>query len=150
MQVFVKVVANGRILTLEVEGSDTVENFRVQIYGQEPTLHPALQRLVLDARELADGRLLRDYGVSKEAEFQVAKRPGAILVKLKVGGTLHITVLDTLLQARLADSRHVRADDTRRPTVLSRRHGGGTGSGRTGRDRGGGALQARCGAAPVR
>ena len=97
MQVFVKVVANGRILTLEVEGSDTVENFRVQIYGQEPTLHPALQRLVLDARELADGRLLRDYGVSKEAEFQVAKRPGAILVKLKVGGTLHITVLDTLL-----------------------------------------------------
>ena len=98
MQVFVT-LPNGRKLTIEVEGSDSVEQLRAKIFAEHEAAHPSLQRrLVLGAdTTLEDGHRLEEYGVRMEAELKLALRMPSRAIELNVGGVRYTTVLDTLL-----------------------------------------------------
>ena len=71
-QIFVKTLT-GRTITLGVESSTTVEQFKGMIHDREGI--PAdQQRLVFGGKELQDGRTLADYDVTKEATFFLVLR----------------------------------------------------------------------------
>lgn len=88
---------DGRVLTLEVEGHDTVEVVCAKIAEQHPEAHPALQTLGLDGRALDASRPIADYGVAMETTFTVAVRREEQEIVLNVGGTRFSTLLSTLL-----------------------------------------------------
>jgi len=65
MQIFVKTPA-GRILTLEVEPTDTIDSVKGKIQEKEG-VPPDRQRLFYNNRELKEGKTLSDYSIRKES-----------------------------------------------------------------------------------
>ena len=96
MQLFGR-MPRGGTLTVEVEGTDTIEELRRKFYEQNSDVHPSLQRLVFEGRELAGSATIADSGLSKECMVQITLRPKRKPVQLDVGGTPLSTTLSTLV-----------------------------------------------------
>ena len=78
MYIFVKTMS-GRVITVEVEGSDTIKNVKAKIQNKElhHRYHSTLQQLTFGRKVLEDMYTLRYYNIQKESTLTLVLRSRA-------------------------------------------------------------------------
>ena len=72
MRIFVKTLT-GEMITLEVEGTETVENVKAKIQDIEEI---QIQQFVFAGKQLEDGHKLSDYNIQNESTLHMLQLRG--------------------------------------------------------------------------